>query len=211
MKMRPLKYIIGILGFVLMGAMFSCSEVEEENLYDHWQELNEAICDSLLREAGSNLFSTPSDTAKVDAMPIGELFGIQTRVSSTKERRYVFCEKLTSTDGRHPLYTDKVSAYYCGSYLTGDVFDSNFSGYVATDTDFDGNVKLPEVYDTPTTFSVNGVIEGWIAALQYMREGERWMLYVPYQSGYGAKPATGITVPGYSTLIFDVILSEIVE
>ena len=50
-----------------------------------------------------------------------------------------------------------------------------------------------------------------MAALQYMREGERWMLYVPYQSGYGAKPATGITVPGYSTLIFDIILDEIVE
>ena len=105
-----------------------------------------------------------------------------------------------------------MSAYYCGSYLTGDVFDSNFSGYVATDTNLEGHSKLPQVYDTPTTLSVNGVIEGWMAALQYMREGGRWMLYVPYQSGYGAKPdATRITVPGYSTLIYDVILSEIVD
>lgn len=204
-----MKYIFGMLSFVLMGVIISCSEVEEESLYDHWQEFNEAICDSLLREAGSNLFSTPDDTAKVDAMPIGKLFGIQTRKSSTKQRQYVFCQKLTETDGRHPLYTDKVSAFYCGSYLTGDIFDSNFSGYVATDVNMDGEKKLPEVYDTATTLPVSSWIEGWVAALQYMREGERWMLYVPYQSGYGAKPPSTVTVLGYSTLVFDVILSEI--
>ncbi|MBQ9499406.1 MAG: FKBP-type peptidyl-prolyl cis-trans isomerase [Bacteroidales bacterium] len=219
--MKPLRYIIGLLSFVLVGTIISCSEVEEESVYDHWQAYNEDYCDSLLNAAGSHLFSTPDDTARVDAMPIGQLFGIQTRRSSTTYKHYVFCKKLTATEGAHPLYTDKVSAYYCGSYLTGDVFDSNFSGYVATDTNLEGHSKLPQVYDTPSTFTIkptvtstgtSGLVEGWIAALQYMREGERWMLYVPYQSGYGAKPdATRITVPGYSTLIFDIILSEIVD
>jgi len=208
--MKPLRYIIGLLSFVFVGTIISCSEVEEETVYDHWQAYNEDYCDSLLNAAGSHLFSTPDDTARVDAMPIGQLFGIQTRRSSTTYKHYVFCKKLTATEGSHPLYTDKVSAYYRGSYLTGDEFDGNFSGYVATDTNLEGHSKLPQVYDTPTTLSVNGVIEGWMAALQYMREGERWILYVPYQSGYGAKPTT-TSIMGYSTLYFDVILSEIVD
>ena len=200
-----------MLGLVLMGAIASCSEVDVVGAYDNWQEKNEAYCDSLLRVAGTNLFSTPSDTAKVDAMPLGTLFAIQTRVSTTEEKQYVFCKKLTATEGRHPLYTEVVSVFYCGSYLTGDVFDSNFAGYVATDAVLDGEAKLPEVYDTPTALPVSSWIDGWVSALQYMRRGERWMFYVPYQSGYGAKPASGVNVLGYSTLMFDVILSEIAD
>ncbi|MBQ9885182.1 MAG: FKBP-type peptidyl-prolyl cis-trans isomerase [Bacteroidaceae bacterium] len=213
--MKQLRYIVGILGFVLMGAIISCSEVDEDSIMDKWPELNDAVCDSLLREAGSNLFSQAADTAKVDAMPIGKIFGIETRVSTTKNKEYVFCAKLTSTNGRHPIYTDNVSAFYRGSYILGTEFDGNFEGYVATDTDFDGTKKLPAVYDTPTTFpiqstSTQGLIPGWIAALQYMREGERWLLYVPCRSGYGVK-STSSTILDNSTLFFDIILDEIVD
>lgn len=197
-----------MLGFVLMGAMISCSEVEEESIYDHWKEKNDAYADSLLAVAGSNLFSQAADTAKVDAMPIGQLFGIQTRASTTKKKEYVFCKKLTATDERHPIYTDNFSVFYRGSYITGDEFDGNFEGYVATDTNLDGMEKLPAVYDTPYTFQVGSMIDGWITALQYMREGERWVLYVPYQSAYGASSSS---VVGYSALFFDIILDEILD
>ena len=199
-----------------MGSMISCSEVEEENIFDHWQELNEAVCDSLLVEAGSNLFGLASDTTKVDAMPLGKLFGIQTWSSTTKKKEYVFCIKLSATDGKHPIYNDRISAYYRGSYIEGTEFDGNFEGYVATDTDYDGTKKLPAVYDTPATFTIVStadmwLINGWIAALQYMREGERWLLFVPYQSGYGAKPGSTTTVLHHSTLFFDIILDDILD
>lgn len=206
-----------MLGFVLMGAMISCSEVDEDNIMDHWQELNEAVCDSLLVEAGSNLFSLASDTTKVDAMPLGKLFGIETWSSTTKKKEYVFCIKLSATDGKHPIYNDRISAFYRGSYILGTEFDGNFEGYVATDTDFDGTKKLPAIYDTPATFTIVStanvfLINGWIAALQYMREGERWLLYVPYQSGYGPKPdSQRFTILHHSTLFFDIILDEIVD
>ena len=121
-----------------------------------------------------------------------------------------FSVKLTATEGKHPIFTDYVSTYYCGSYIIGTEFDGNFDGYVATDTNFDGAMKLPAVYDTPLTGQVSNYISGWIAALQYMREGERWLLYVPYQSGYGAKPGTTSTIMHHSMLFFDIILDEVV-
>jgi len=210
-----MRYILGLLAAIVVGAMFSCSEKEEENIFDHWQDINEALADSLLAEARGNLFSQGADTTKIDAMPLDDLFAIQTRSSTSKKKEYVFCKKLTATKGRHPLYTDRISAFYCGSYITGNVFDSNFDGYVATDVDMKGNLFLPAVYDTPTTFEMQnssyGLIEGWIAALQFMREGERWVLYVPYQSGYGKNGSSDGSVIGYSMLVFDIILDEILD
>jgi len=207
--MKPLKYIVGCLALILAGAFTSCSEVEEESVYANWQEKNEAYADSLLNAAGVNLFSTAADTLKVDAMPTGTLFGIQTRVSTTKQKHYVFCKKLSAFDAPHPIFTDQVSVFYCGSYITGTVFDSNFDGYVATSTGtLYPDEQLPAVYDSPLTGKVSGYIPGWITALQYMREGERWMLYVPYQSAYGSSSSS---VMAYSALVFDVILNEIVD
>lgn len=215
--MKKLTYIFALMAVVLVGAFAGCSETEEESVYDHWQEKNKAYADSLLTVAGSNLFAQAADTAAIDAMPLGQLFGIKTQASTTKKTHYVFCKKLSATDGRHPIYTDYVSAYYCGSYFTGTVFDSNFNGYVGSDTSLYADEKLPEVYNTPTPFSIQPivtsagtsyVIVGWQAALQYMRVGERWMLYVPYESAYGSD---GSRVRAYSALCFDIILSGIVE
>lgn len=201
--------MIWMTAVILTVSFISCSEVKEAGEYDNWRERNEAYVDSLLQAAGPNLFSEASDTAKIDEMELGKLFGIQTRTSTTETKQYVFCKKLTATDGRHPLFTDYVSAFYRGSYMTGRVFDGNFEGYVATDGHYYGDEKLPQVYDTPATFQVSGLVVGWITALQYMREGERWILYVPYQSGYGTTTTGGVL--GYSTLFFDLILNNVVK
>ena len=64
-------------------------------------------------------------------------------------------------------------------------------------------------------FEVSGVVAGWAAALQLMRMGERWMLYIPYQSGYGINdytaPYSTNTIPGGSLLTFDLQLVSFAE
>ena len=54
--------------------------------------------------------------------------------------------------------------------------------------------------------SGNSLIDGFATALQQMRRGDRWMVYRPYQLGYGASGSGEI--PGYSTLIFDLRLVD---
>ena len=44
-----------------------------------------------------------------------------------------------------------------------------------------------------------------------MKTGERWMLYIPYQSGYGTGGNSSGNIPGYSALTFDLDLVEVVE
>ncbi|MBT6005732.1 MAG: FKBP-type peptidyl-prolyl cis-trans isomerase, partial [Prolixibacteraceae bacterium] len=58
-------------------------------------------------------------------------------------------------------------------------------------------------------FPVNGVIQGWVEALQLMSTGSKWRLFVPSELGYGNQGAGGAIGPN-TTLIFDVELLEIV-
>lgn len=90
----------------------------------------------------------------------------------------------------HPISTDKVLVHYEGSLIDGTIFDSSI------------------VRGEPITLPVNGVIKGWQEALQLMRPGDIWEIYVPYSLGYGDKGAGGV-IPGFATLIFKLELLSI--
>lgn len=185
----------------------SCEEVQEASKYDNWQSRNEAFIDSIARETGGLIIDSEEKAAAVE---VGRLFAIATTAGTMSGDQYVYCKKITANpDGRRPLYTESVSAYYYGTLITGDRFDGNFTGYSALDQGtLNATDKAPTEFDAPSEFSVSGVISGWTAALQLMKTGERWMLYIPYQSGYGTSGSGSI--PGYSALAFDIILDDIV-
>ena len=70
--------------------------------------------------------------------------------------------------GATPKKTDKVTTQYRGKLLDGTEFDSSFAN------------------GGPVTFPVNGVIPGWTEALQLMKEGDKWQLFIPSDLAYGA-------------------------
>ncbi|MDR0894842.1 MAG: FKBP-type peptidyl-prolyl cis-trans isomerase [Prevotellaceae bacterium] len=190
----------------------ACREVKEEGKYDNWRPRNTAYIDSLKKEV---VFNTEIATVEqAAAMNIGQLYAIRDLMAGTdKNEAYIYCKKLLANpDGVRPLYTSTVKVFYYGTLITGDSFDGNFKGYSLLDqgtlstTDPD---KLPTDYNAPASFAVNGVVTGWVTALQYMRQGERWMIYLPYTSAYGKEGNS--TIPGYSTLGFDVILDSVIE
>ncbi len=98
---------------------------------------------------------------------------------------------LVDGDGEKPSPADEVKCHYHGTLIDGTVFDSS--------------VQRGE----PATFPVNGVIPGWVEALQMMTTGSKWRLFVPSDLAYGDRGAGGAIGP-HSTLIFDVELLEIV-
>jgi len=91
--------------------------------------------------------------------------------------------------GRHPLAGDSVEVYYTGKMINGTVFDGTSPGL-------------------PATFVVaNGrLISGWVEALQMMREGDHWQIFIPAPLAYGAKGASDGSIPPNQTLIFDLRL-----
>jgi FKBP-type peptidyl-prolyl cis-trans isomerase len=92
--------------------------------------------------------------------------------------------------GKSPALTSEVTVHYTGKLIDGTVFDSS--------------VERGE----PATFPVNGVIAGWTEALQLMKEGDKWTLYIPSQLAYGERGAGG-QIPPHAALIFDVELIKV--
>ncbi len=97
---------------------------------------------------------------------------------------------INEGEGASPAATDKVTVHYHGTLIDGNVFDSS--------------VERGE----PTSFPVNGVIQGWVEALQLMKPGSKWKLFIPYQLAYGDRGA-GANIKPFSTLVFEVELISI--
>ncbi len=93
--------------------------------------------------------------------------------------------------GGLPKIDDEVKCHYHGTLLDGTVFDSS--------------VERRQ----PAVFPVNGVIQGWVEALQLMAVGSKWQLFIPSDLAYAELGAGGLIGPN-ATLIFDVELLEIV-
>jgi FKBP-type peptidyl-prolyl cis-trans isomerase FklB len=92
--------------------------------------------------------------------------------------------------GAMPIATDTVTVHYRGTLIDGTEFDSSYSR------------------GKPATFGVGRVIAGWTEALQLMKAGARWQLFIPPDLAYGEKGA-GSKIPPNSTLIFDVELISV--
>ena len=85
-----------------------------------------------------------------------------------------------------PRPDNVVSVHYRGTLIDGREFDNSYER------------------NCPEAFRLNQVIEGWQIALQQMHVGDKWVVYIPYTSGYGNR-ASG-PIPAFSTLIFEVEL-----
>lgn len=97
---------------------------------------------------------------------------------------------LTQGRGAQPKASDTVVVNYVGTLLNGTVFDSSFTR------------------GEPATFPVTAVIPGWVEALQRMRVGSVWELYIPAKLAYGEQGAPPAIGPN-ETLIFKVTLIAI--
>lgn len=96
-------------------------------------------------------------------------------------------EVLEEGTGATPTKGDRVTVHYTGKLIDGTVFDSS--------------VERGE----PATFGVTQVIPGWVEALQLMKVGAKWRLFIPSNLAYGPNGAGGVIGPN-ATLIFDVEL-----
>jgi len=94
---------------------------------------------------------------------------------------------LKAGTGRSPTAADTVKTHYHGTLIDGTVFDSS--------------VKRGK----PAKFPVNGVIKGWTEALQLMKVGAKWKLFIPSDLAYGMRGSPPDIAPN-SVLVFEIEL-----
>ena len=92
--------------------------------------------------------------------------------------------------GETPKATDTVQVHYRGTLINGKEFDSS-----------------SKHGSEPAEFNVSKVVKGWTEALQMMKVGSKWELYLPSSLAYGDNGTPAIE-PG-STLIFEMELQAV--
>ena len=96
---------------------------------------------------------------------------------------------LKDGNGAQPKTTDTVTVNYRGTLINGTEFDSSYKR------------------GQPATFPVNGVIKGWTEALQQMKVGSKYQLFIPSDLAYGERSVSP-DLASNPTLIFDVELLD---
>ena len=175
-----------------MGAGDVCLDDFVQALRDVFEGRPTAITFGEARDIVNKHFAEIQRKAAAAATEQGETF-----LRMNNERPGVVTTKsglqyqvLKRGNGRQPKATDRVRCHYEGRLIDGTLFDSS--------------IERGE----PAVFGVNQVIQGWVEALQLMREGDKWKLFIPHQLAYGEQGA-GDAIPPYSALVFEVELLQV--
>ena len=193
--------LLSVILFPLAGMVSSCSEeTEPESEFANWQEKNEAFINKLASDPSIKKILTYTKESTLPGLSNGD---------------YIYVDELESGSGTETaLFTDSIYYTYRGrlipskSYANGYMFEETFLG------DFDwataGMKKACVSWNKVTTSS--GTVtslwtDGFCTALQNMKKGDHWLVYIPYQLGYGA--STSSSIPGYSTLIFEIAIADV--
>lgn len=99
--------------------------------------------------------------------------------------------QISEGNGEKPAQGANVKVHYTGKLLNGEVFDSS--------------IERGEPIDIP--IGVGRVIPGWDEGIMMMSKGEKGVLYIPYNLGYGERGAGGV-IPPFANLIFEVELVD---
>ncbi len=194
-------------------ALSSCSEDSAtEGEYDNWLERNEAAFADTMAYARQQIANGNEDWKVIlnwtlqNQTPNQDINGNSTTLTY-KDTDHIIVHVLKKGEGSGcPMYTDSVKVSYRGSYIptksysTGYVFDKTFDG----------------TYDKATAqlakYMAGSLVDGFTTALLNMHIGDHWMVFIPYQLGYGASDYTASsssqTIPGGSMLRFEIVLDS---
>lgn len=203
------KYFRNFLFLLFSVCAFSACEedIATEEEFVNWKEHNAETFKQILSQAHQAI-----STAKAQYGDSWEehcdwrAFRSYAQATDTKGiASDSICVKIVEngTGEGSPLYTDSVSINYLGrllpspSYPEGFVFDHSSKGSPAEDV-------FNPAFAQPTTFLVSNNVEGFTTALQKMHIGDRWMIYIPSELGYGG--VSNQVIPGHSMLTFEVQL-----
>jgi FKBP-type peptidyl-prolyl cis-trans isomerase FklB len=154
----------------------SATESFSRYLQERSAALRKVSADRNLQE-GQAFLAANAKKPGVQVMPVTAPDGTPT------EMQY---QILQSGSGQAPAKDDILEVQYTGNLIDGTIFDSSIKRNI------------------PVTIGLDKAIPGWAAALQKMKAGDKWRLFIPPALGYGASGF--LKIPPNSTLIFDLEL-----
>lgn len=216
---KNLFWLIALLFTLSFGFMSCAEDTTVEDPYANWEDRNVRYLDSIADVARANEIPELNEVGKwvikckykisnggsLNPGLGGSSVGSNPFETPPSVNDSVYMKVLEVGEGSNrisPLYTDTVSVYYRGKLINGTVFDQNYTG------DLNTEVHVPTHFALQAN-QTDGLIVGWITALQYMKEGDRVELYIPPALGYGDQSQSSI--PAKSVLIFDLKLEKVIH
>jgi FKBP-type peptidyl-prolyl cis-trans isomerase len=177
-----LQFLLAGISDVLQEAEPKWSDAELEAALERFgREMQQKAMARMQREAAENEKQATAFLAQN-----AKRDGVQTTPSGLQFR------VLRQGDGVSPTLGDRVRCNYRGMLLDG--------------TEFDNSAR----HGGPAEFGVNEVIPGWTEALQKMKVGDKWQLFVPPRLGYDLNPPPGAPIGPNSLLVFEIELLDVV-
>lgn len=194
------SYIVGLqIGSSLRQGGFNAEDLKRDDFFlgvmdalkDVEPRLSQEEMTAAAKQLETKMISRMENAAK-DNLTASQKFleenkakdGVQTLPSGLQ---YL---EIKKGDGAQPKLTSQVKVHYEGKLINGQVFDSS--------------IQRGE----PASFGVNQVIPGWTEALQRMRVGDKWRIFIPSDLAYGSSGAGEMIGPNQA-LIFEVELLDV--
>jgi FKBP-type peptidyl-prolyl cis-trans isomerase len=178
---------------IFLLALQALAENDMKGVEQHKEKLADDMNASYFLSRIDDLIKTNDFLAVAKSMPDMNLAKGDAFLTKNGKREVVITtesglqyEILKKGNGTSPKDDDSVEVHYHGTLIGGEVFDSSIER------------------DEPASFQVGGVIKGWSEALQLMKEGAKWKLFIPSDLAYGESGSNSIG-PN-ETLIFEVEL-----
>ena len=159
---------------------------ESADEFENWQQRNDEMLE---------LWAADPDLQKYKNYALNEK-----ATAGNSDYIYVKVLESATSESITPFLTDTVRIAYRGRLIPSITYPE---GYV-----FDQSYLNDFNWRTAYATSGCGWIEGLQTALLKMHVGDRWLIHIPYQLGYGSS-TTSSTIPAYSNLIFDVALYDV--
>ena len=118
----------------------------------------------------------------------------------------IYYRVIEKGEGKRIFYNSRAETYYKGWFVVTNRDYNITAGTVFDQRLFDDGVTFKIAISSEAenyVYSAN-IIEGWQIALQYMVEGDKWEVHIPYRLGYGEEGRYDIL--GYTTLAFEIEL-----
>ncbi len=170
--------------------LISCEEDDDDDEdtsaeYENWQQRNDEMLE---------LWAADPELQKYKNYALNES-------ATAGNSDCIYVEVLEKGKGTEtPMLTDTVRIAYRGRLIPSKTYPEGFV--------FDQSYLNDFRWETAYATSGSGWIAGIQTALLRMHVGDRWLIHVPYQLGYGGSTSNS-SIPAYSNLVFDVALYDI--
>lgn len=193
------KYSFYLLAIVMALFITSCGDDDDVNSgSEEWKRLNE--------QAFNEIKNNPE----------------YTEIASPGNEGSIYYKVLSEGDGTVPVYyTSTVKIYSKGWFVATSSEEDIANGDIFQHWLFEDGQPYPTLVSTSNTYLFNGVR----VALQHMKKGDKWEIWIPYPLstgrneisdipyylGFGSNSSRKSTIPGYSTLAFEIEVVEVIQ